>query len=121
MAKTLKHPRLYKSHDTRKVQPNNFRKNFKTEHEVFVTQSEVGVNSVMVNTCTSCTSDIVEEMDKYKLSDFSITNLQAIGAPLNPVYATPNAIDTVIKATNYVDKLDIPLPDNKDDNNNNNK
>lgn len=112
MAKTQKHPRIYSSHVKRKIRRNSFIHTPCTTCEIFVNQSELGVNNTIITTSVSKTIDLIEELDNYKVTDFSVSNLQAIGANLTPMYVTPNRIDSVVKATNLVGKLDIELPNN---------
>ena len=117
MAKQFKHPRIFSSHVTRKIRRNDYRHFPCTTCEVFVNQSELGVNNTIVTTSTSKTIDLLEEFDNYKVTDFSVNNMQAVGANLTPMYVTPNRIDSVDKATEFVGKLDIDLPDNNNSNN----
>lgn len=112
-----RHPRLFCKRSERVVTQSSFNHEHPREAEVFITTSELTSNDVIVNSCEIRTTDIVEELDNYKLSDFSISNLQAVGAKLNPVYVTPNNIDTVDKATSFVSGLDVEINDNdKNDN-----
>lgn len=117
MAKPLKHPRIYDSHVKRKIRRNKFKHSPCTTCEVFVNQSELGVNNTIITTSVSKTIDLIEELDNYKVTDFSVSNMQAVGANLTPMYVTPNRIDSVDRATNFVGKLDIELPNNENNDN----
>lgn len=77
--------------------------------EVYSDVQELGSNGVLVSHSESRTIDVVEDLDNYKLSDFSISNLQAVGAKLTPMSVAPNPIDAIDKATNMISQLDIEV------------
>lgn len=73
----------------------------------YSSRQEFGPNGQLVTKHEVVTYHPADSMDIYKVSDFSIINLQNIGADLNPRYAVNNNKFSVMEtASRMFDSLD---------------
>lgn len=77
----------------------------------YSSRQEFGPNGQLVTKHEVVTYHPADSMDIYKVSDFSIINLQNIGADLNPRYAVNNnkfsVMDTADRMFSSLDKIQI--------------
>lgn len=67
---------------------------------------ELGPNGILVKTHKVCTYSPSEQLDNYKVSDFSMSNLQAIGANPSVTFAqNQDKCKTIDQATSMLDSL----------------
>ena len=103
----MSHPRLNPPHHERLCTRANQPLLVTREHQKFVTENQLGVNNTIVKHTRCCTISPSEEMEKYQVCDFSLENLQAIGANLTPTHLTNyNATDTIDMAVSTLSSLD---------------
>lgn len=103
----LKHPSETLCHSHRlKVSPTP-PEYHERECRTYRTLTELGPNNTLIHVQRVVTYLPSEELDKYQLSDFSMANLQAIGANPQVVYATDyNRCRTIDNATTMLNSLD---------------
>lgn len=77
----------------------------------YSSRQEIGPNGQLVTKHEIVTYHPSDNMDIYKVSDFSIVNLQNIGADLNPRYAVNNdrfsVMDTASRMFTSLDKIKV--------------
>ena len=82
----------------------------------YVRSEEIGPNNQFVTKQLQVTTHPSEELDKYHVSDFCMSNLQKIGADLHPCKATSdNRFAVMDKANEMLGVLDkVEIKENHD-------
>ena len=80
----------------------------------YVRSEEIGPNNQLVTKQLQVTTHPSEELDKYQVSDFCMSNMQKIGADLHPCKATSDnrfaVMDKANEMLGALDKVEIQEP-----------